>query len=175
MPFPAYFSDMPVSFSRPEVVVRVLSGFVWDAIMFRQWQDSLLGHAPPPRLAKPGSTMIHVTDPQSLAVCTTAEDFAYRLSLRLTQPRPRAFVPGRDPLQDIRLFGCALIYFQPAPGTRIDVPPPTPVHGGLPANWGLTSGGAREWLLHDNPILDGNLMDVFFVNTSGTRWGPIRP
>src|SRR5262249_18546328 len=42
MAYPPYFMDMPPSFSRPSLLVRVVSGYLWEAIMYPQMQDHIL-------------------------------------------------------------------------------------------------------------------------------------
>ena len=177
MNYPSYFTDMPVlQQSRPDVAVRVVSGYVWDSIIYPQLQQHLHGRAPAPRLGPPSATTrgVHVSDPQSLAVCVSAEDFAYRLSLRLNLPVPGQPGTIQDDLQEYRLHGCALIYFILEPNVAVSVPYGTTVHGFSPSNRGLTVGGAREWLVQRNLSFDIHTMEVFIVNSSGARWGPIR-
>lgn len=174
MNYPYYFTDMPILRSQPTLVVRVISGYVWDSIIFPQLQQYSQGLVPPPKLGPPSVRGIYITDPQSLAVCNSAEDFALRLSLRLSFPRPHQNVALLDPLQEIRLHGCALIYFSLPSSTQVDVLQPISVHGITPSSPGLTLGGAREWILRDNPNLVLSDMEVFFINPSGSRWGPIR-
>ncbi len=165
---------MPVACGRPALVVRLVSGYVWDTVIFPQLQQHLLGAAPPPRLGPPSASSVYVTDTQSIAVCRSAEDFAYRLSLRLNLPIPNQMYATLDPLQEMRLYGCVMFYFVAPPQTRLEVPPITAVHGIHPSNQGLTAGGAREWILHQNPSFDFRTMEAFVVNPSGARWGPIR-
>ena len=178
MAHPQLFTDMHPRSSPPLVAVRVIDGFVWEHFIERNLHLSRTAGAPLPRLGPPGDPAIYITDPQSMTVCTTAEDYAMRLSFPstpspiftfLNQPIPL----HQDPLRLIRAYGCAIVYFVP-PSVLIETPPPTAVNGRMPSSPGLTVGGAREWLLHANPTLDLLAMEVFFVTPTGRRWGPIR-
>jgi len=159
MSYPSYFTDMPVSGTNPPLATRVVSGIVWD-LMYRQWQDRRKG-VPPPRLGPPSAQQVFFTDPQSLAVCTRSEDFGLRLSL------------ATNDVQDIRSSGCALIFLS-TPRDDVERPQPKSAYGITPTR-GRTVGGAREWIVKTNPPLDLDTMEVFFVNPSSGRWGPISP
>ena len=178
MPYPPYFADMVPQANPPVMAVRVLDGFVWEHFVERDLHLSRTAGAPLPLLGPPGHSEIYITDPQSLAVCRTAEDYAFRLSCP-SRPSPIShFLPvpiplHQDPLRLIRSYGCVVIYFDPS-GNTVSVPPPTAVNARAPSSPGLTVGGAREWVLHGNPTLNLLKMEAFYVSPSGARWGPIR-
>src|SRR5262245_7299333 len=131
MPYPFYFTDMPVTppgGANPPMGVRVVSGVVWD-IIYRQWQLHRLAGSPPPKLGPPSAQQMFFSDPQSVTVCTRAEDFALRLTMYPTD------------VQDTRDSGCAII-FLPTQSMNVARPSPTPAYGITPST-GLTVGGAR--------------------------------
>lgn len=154
---------MPVSKTAPERGVRVLSKTIWT-ILHRQWEDHKRKGTPPPQLAPPSARRLYFTDGESVQVCSQATDFGLRLSL---------WPPD---LFQIQVGGCAIVYFD-----RADLPAepeiPDPNLGGttppgFPLPPGLTAGGAREWVLNNNVALT-NTMEVFVVESSGARWGPL--
>lgn len=157
MNVPPYFAAMPLPDLPgrvPKRAVRVVSAAIWQ-VLEQPWQDSQGGRALPPRLAAPRSPVTYVTDPESLQVCRDAEDVALRLTLdEMTK-------------EDIRSSGCILVYLTPRAGMEV----PDPLDNGLPK--GLTRGGAREWVLRENPELDSREMEAFVIQGNGARWGPV--
>ena len=179
MPHPPFFEDMLPSPNPPSIGVRVLDGFVWEHFIEPALYLSRTTGGPLPRLGPPGDLSIYITDPQSLSVCTRAEDFAFRLSFPSTPSPMFHFLPRPlplhdDPLRLIRAYGCVIVYFEVPAQVRVEAPPPTAVNGRTPSGPGLTLGGAREWVLHANPTLDLLSMEAFWVTPTGKRWGPIR-
>lgn len=178
MPYPIHLTDMRPIVGPPPIAVRIISGFVWEHFIEPELHRSRTSGGPLPRMGTPGTTRIYITDPQSVAVCTRAEDFAFRMSFPSTpspmfSPTPRPLPIDADPLRLIRSYGCVLVFFVP-PAVRIESPPPTSVNGRNPSSPGLTLGGAREWVMYANPEINLLSMEAFFISPSGTRWGPIQ-
>lgn len=147
------FTDMPTRSDPPNKAVRVLPIEILATFM-RDWQNFMDGiDSTGPRLTRPGSTQVFVTDPESVFLCTDVDDFGVRLGVGY----PTA-------------VGCGVIFFDPE-GFTIRVPAKAPEA----TQDGLTSGGAREWIIDGNPALElsRNELEVFEVESSGQRRGPV--
>lgn len=162
MAYPPYFTDMPLADQPPQKVAKVVSRTVWD-LLDRQWRDFKSKSVPPPTLAPPSARKTYITDAESLEVCAHVVDFGLRLSL------------FRPDLFQISAWGCVVVNFDRG-GWPWETPERNP--GAVapstmtPPPAGLTQGGAREWILNVDVKLSP-AMEVFVIESSGARWGPV--
>jgi hypothetical protein len=96
---------------------------------------------------------VYFTDPESIFVCKEASEFGQRLELGYSTSE-----------------GCAIVFFN-TDGLSVEVPK----NSESPAKDGLTSGGAREWVIRGNCAIDlvPGAMEAFEVHESGFRYGPV--
>lgn len=147
------FVDMPIRVSPPEKAARVLHMEYWQRIL-ADWRNFREGIDPvPPRLGRPGSSQVYFTDPESIFICIDAADFGERLGLQVTTEN-----------------GCGVVFFS-TQGLTMSVPPKVPDA----IRDGLTTGGAREWIITENPSLDlrPGGMEAFEVAANSQRSGPV--
>jgi hypothetical protein len=141
--------------------LRVIPGAVWWRLVYWPWRQYLVVHNAaiqpppvPPLLAPYGVGGVYFTDRGSLEGVVSPGDFARRVSLPL---------PAQAECQR---FGCAVIEF--------DVPDPRAVQHGPSYPYvqpGLTSGGAREWVVPHNIALDDTMTVIYIdIARSGPRW-----
>jgi hypothetical protein len=145
--------DMPVRFSPPERAARVLPMEYWESV-FADWSNFRKGIDPaPPRLTLPGRRQVYFTDPESIFTCEDAADFGERLGLQLATEK-----------------GCGVVFFDTR-GLTISVP----TKADRATRDGLTTGGAREWIINGNPSLDlrPRQMEAFEVAADSQRIGPV--
>ena len=147
------FVNMPVRRNPPANAVRVMPREVLR-VFLQDWRNFLQGiDSRGPQLTRPGKDRVFVTDPESIFCCTEATGFNTRLGLGYSTDE-----------------GCSVVFLN-SEGLDMSIPQLVP---GASEN-GLTIGGAREWIINDNPHLDMDQdgMEVFEVNELGQRFGPL--
>ena len=144
---------MPVKAPTPNRVVRVIPSEIWGQVL-QDWHNYQQNLDPePPLLGRPGSGEVYFTDPESIFICNNASDFGVRLSL------------GYSTAQ-----GCTAVFCDTG-GLLVSVPQKAEAA----IQNGLTAGGAREWIVNGNLVVDlrPGRMEAFAVNATGQRDGPV--
>lgn len=149
------FNVMPLKDTPSGKGVRVLPVEFWPQTLL-DWQDYQLNiETDPPLFARPGAPRVYITDSESIFVCREVSQFETRLGLDYSTSD-----------------GCIAIFFD-TNGLNNSVPPRA---AGSPRE-GLTSGGAREWMVNTNVPLNLaiNYMEAFEITERNEVFGPVNP